>query len=297
MKKVKSCICAAIMLFLILTSFEHIQSAFYCDVRAGGGCGSNDLSGERMNIYFEVNKNGGESPRKTRIESNPSGAKCYLDGDNTGTASLTNRDLSPRSYGVILKMNDYYDWGETVYVAAREITNVYGSLDVVSNVDGSFVYLDYGYKGTTPLKIDNVPVGSHTIEISADKYYTYGETIAVEANKTTYVDAFLEEKPGSAYVESAPSGAEVFIDGCYIGTTPLKIFNLISGTYTLTLKHPGYLDETKYINVYPDETVAELVTMQEVFWRKWHFVPILVLIMLPISILILYLRQRLSSRA
>ena len=121
------------------------------------------------------------------------------------------------------------------------------------------------------MKINSVPVGNHTIEISADKYYDYYETVTIEANKSTYVDAFLEEKPGSIYVESSPSGAQVYVDGSYQGDTPLEIPNVKRGTYALTVTYSGYYDKVRYVEVYPDETTIETVYLQIVFWRTWYF--------------------------
>jgi len=136
------------------------------------------------------------------ITSNPSGAKCYLDGSYEGTTPLTITDISPGIHEIALKKGNYYDWEGSVNVSAGETLNIHatlemqvGSIHVDASAGGAYIYIDGDYKGTTPLHIDNIPVGSHTILVSVDKYYDYSETITVNANETVYVEAKLEEKP------------------------------------------------------------------------------------------------------
>jgi hypothetical protein len=219
------------------------------------------------------------------VTSNPSGVKCYLDGDYQGRTPLTIKEVSQGSHKITLKEDGYYEWEDSVHVDSGETSRVsatlqayMGSLYVDSNVDEAFVYVDGSYQGTVPVSID-VPAGSHEVEVSADKYYGYTETVTVKANETTYVDAPLEEKPGTIYVESDPSGAEVYLDGSYQGTTPEDI-SATSGTHELTLRYDRYYDEVRYINVYPGETTTEYISMRKVFWRSWYLgIPLAVIVL------------------
>lgn len=232
-------------------------------------------------IYY-----GGKPPGSIRVESTPSGANCYLDGTYKGSTPLTIAEISPGSYTITLRKDGYYDWEDSVYVQAGETSHVYatlkvkvGSLDVNANVSGASVYVDGDYKGATPLRIDNVPAGNHTIRISAEKYYDYVETVTVEANRVTTVEAALEKKPGSIYVESTPSGASVYLDESYKGKTPLTIPDVPEGTHRLTLTYPGYNDWATSVYVYADEVTTERVSMHKVFWRTGYFAAGVILIL------------------
>lgn len=54
---------------------------------------------------------------------------------------------------------------------------------------------------------------------------------------------------GSLLVRSTPSGASVSVDGAAKGVTPLALRDLPSGTRTITLTHPGYVAETRKVQI------------------------------------------------
>jgi hypothetical protein len=54
---------------------------------------------------------------------------------------------------------------------------------------------------------------------------------------------------GSISVSSSPSGASIYLDGSYKGTTPMAIKNVEKGSYTIALKYTGYQDWSQTISV------------------------------------------------
>jgi hypothetical protein len=54
---------------------------------------------------------------------------------------------------------------------------------------------------------------------------------------------------GSIYIESNPSAASAFVRSDYKGKTPLTVYNLSPGTYTLRVQKSGYDDWTDRIEV------------------------------------------------
>jgi hypothetical protein len=211
-----------------------------------------------------------------KVTSDPSGAKCYLDGKYKGTTPLTIGGISTGNHEIQVEKESYYDWKSSVNVSAGKTSSIHASLemmtgflDVKSNTKAD-VYIDGTYQGETPLQRE-VSVGSHQIKISANKYYDHIETVVVTVGQYTYVDAPLTEKPGSVSVESTPSNAEVYLDGKYQGRTPLTISEVKSGTYTLLLTNSGYYDWRTSVTVYPDETSSVDASMHRVFWKTWYF--------------------------
>jgi hypothetical protein len=55
-----------------------------------------------------------------RVESEPRGARIYLDGDNIGTTPDSIRRIVPGTHKVEVKMNGYKDWSKMVDVVAGE---------------------------------------------------------------------------------------------------------------------------------------------------------------------------------
>jgi hypothetical protein len=60
---------------------------------------------------------------------------------------------------------------------------------------------------------------------------------------------------GSISVSSSPSGASIYLDGSYKGTTPMTIKNVEAGSYTITLKYAGYQDWSQNIYVVAEQTI------------------------------------------
>jgi len=70
-------------------------------------------------------------------------------------------------------------------------------------------------------------------------------------------DETLAGDRGSIRIESEPPGAEVFVDGRFVGAAPTRAEGLLAGDHYVTLKLPGYAREVRRVNVSTDfeETV------------------------------------------
>lgn len=231
-----------------------------------------------------------------KVTSDPSGAKCYLDGRYKGTTPLTIRDVPAGEHEVKVKKESYYDWMSDVNVSDGKTSSIHASLEMMtgflevkSNTKAQ-VYIDGTYQGKTPLQCE-IPLGNHQIKVSADKYYDYIETVTITVGEHTHVNISLTEKPGSIFVESEPSKADVYLDGEYRGRTPLTIPEVQSGTYTLLLTSSGYYDWRTSVTVYPDETSSIDASMHRVFWKTWYFYLSIAIVFLCIG-LFLYRRKR-----
>ena len=63
-----------------------------------------------------------------------------------------------------------------------------------SDVPGASVFLDREYKGVTPLSVEGIAPGSHKINVSADGYDGYAETLDVAAGPNTVQVRFRDVK-------------------------------------------------------------------------------------------------------
>jgi len=61
---------------------------------------------------------------------------------------------------------------------------------------------------------------------------------------------------GTIDVSSSPSGASVYIDNTYVGTSPVSVEDLDVGSHKLILKKSGYSDYTKLVKVTEDDTTT-----------------------------------------
>lgn len=208
------------------------------------------------------------------VQSQPSGAQVYFNGDYRGLAPLTIRDVWPGTYTIGAEMDGYHKYSTPVTVASGSQSTVYctlspldtfGSLYVVSTPSGASIYLDTIYEGRTPMTITHLAAGKHSLELDLTGYYDWRSTVSVPSGGTNTVSATMQPMPSSTvgwvYVSSSPGGAEVTLDGRAVGQTPaagsLKLNNIAAGSHTVSLSLAGYAPYTEPVSVSPN-TVSEV---------------------------------------
>ena len=115
-------------------------------------------------------------------------------------------------------------------------------LTVRSDPPGAFVYLDTLLAGTTPLVVDSLE-GAVTLRLVGRASASWLAPVRVETltvEQDTIVEYRLRDR---YYLNTVPSGAEVFRGGSLAGITPLVFGDslLAEGT-RLALRKPGYQD-------------------------------------------------------
>lgn len=68
---------------------------------------------------------------------------------------------------------------------------------------------------------------------------------------------------GSANILSTPSGADAYLEGAYVGTTPKTIENMNPGVYNLTLKKQGYYDYITTFSIVAGTTTTVNAILEE----------------------------------
>jgi hypothetical protein len=65
---------------------------------------------------------------------------------------------------------------------------------------------------------------------------------------------------GVVYINSTPSGADVYIDNSYIGITPIEAEDIAQGNHILMLRMPGYDDWTEEISGGQESRVSAVMS-------------------------------------
>lgn len=115
---------------------------------------------------------------------------------------------------------------------------------------GAGVYINGEYKGLTPITIP-IKKGSHTLLIRKSGYKDYKTRVFLSSGEYKDISIELEEIGEKTYkkteveekciidISSSPSGAEVYIDGEFIGKTPI-MKEVLCGKYYIEVKKEGY---------------------------------------------------------
>jgi formylglycine-generating enzyme required for sulfatase activity len=184
--------------------------------------------------------------RSLTLETEPPQASVSLSGGlvvNLGDHYL----LRPGEYRAYVDAEGYL--GREVAFTVTEADNQRllvtlekepGHLAVTSEPAGSLVLLDDTSRGRTPVTLDSVSPGTHTLTLKHPRYFS--ETLEIDVagrDITQEVAVTLKPAWGTIRLSSNPGGARVTVDGKTLGTTPLAAPVLSSGE-TVTLTLPGH---------------------------------------------------------
>ncbi len=159
---------------------------------------------------------------------------------NFASSNLGEQDFAEGLSVIVrpLPQNDWVTDTVLVYVGGAEApaqTQQVGTITVTSDPVGARVLIDDLAVGTTPLRY-SVLSGTHRVRVEAEGYSTFETNLDVVAGETRGVQTTLQaEQPaqplGQAGFDSTPSGAEVYVDGQLVGTTPMTNVRLTAGEH------------------------------------------------------------------
>ncbi|MDK2950918.1 MAG: hypothetical protein PWQ77_583 [Kosmotogales bacterium] len=199
---------------------------------------------------------------KISVSSNPSGASIYVDGIYVGNAPVTT-SIDTGNHYVVGYLNGQSK-SQMINVNSGQTANVFlqfsqqtATLNVNSNPSGADVYIDNQYKGQSPVSISLNP-GTYTLKLQKAGYETYNEQFNLSTTLTKNINLTPTVKNYDISFSSNPSGAKIYINNQYKGTTP-KSLTLEEGNYTARLSMNGYEDYTETINL--DRNISRNITL------------------------------------
>jgi serine/threonine protein kinase len=147
---------------------------------------------------------------------------------------------------------------------------------VRSSPSGAAVSVDGTPRGTTPLTLRDLALGTRTVLVTRAGFEPAERRITLTADRPSRsVDIRLvqaraarpaRETPtpvvASLLVESRPSGATVTIDGKPAGVTPLTVASIAPGTHTIQLELAGYRSLTHTVNLKQGERLRVAASLE-----------------------------------
>jgi serine/threonine-protein kinase len=125
-----------------------------------------------------------------------------------------------------------------------------GRLVIESQPSGAKVTMDGAEVGTTPLKLDGVEPGRHTLVVATDTA-SVRRNVRIEAGKLLTVDVPVYSGWVSVF---APISLQVAAGGRSLGSTETGKIMLPPGRHTLTLSNRDYgFSETRTVEIHPGE--------------------------------------------
>ena len=172
----------------------------------------------------------------------------------TDTAKSGTRTISVRVKYYEMDLLDINTFGPYYTEEEQDFTikNPYGKISVSTTPSNAEIYLDGEYLGTSPMTIPNVEQGKHTVLLKKDGYNEVSTSVSVTVDSESFLSKTLTQKTGSVSISTIPSNAEIYLDGEYLGTSPMTIPNVEQGKYTVLLKKDGYNEVITSVSVTAD---------------------------------------------
>ncbi len=238
------------------------------------------LTDSPYTIKIYPNKVGGTDTAYLSLKSYPPNATVYVDDKIIGLTSSSDPlqcKVLPGKHTIKFIKPGYAPSSKTVYLSPgqnlklSETLHGFGRLIINSTPAGALVYLDDQFLGTTPLTYPKAPSGQHLLTLTKQGYSKYQETISIKEYTVTSKNVTMGIE-GNIQISSDPMGASVYVDGVYMGDTPLKK-SIAAGEHTLKLSLDKYLDITQKFKVNVDSTTQIDLRLQPAAYLSLNSTP------------------------
>jgi len=190
-----------------------------------------------------------------------SGATVYVDGIKMGETPYKADKIKSGEYKVRVVKEMYYPEERTYVVRDGETTEAkmemrgnYANVTVETEA-GAEIYVDNEYKGTGSWT-GKLMGGEHLFEARKESHITATVNVKLTTGKEERV-VIPNPEPvyGTLDVATTPMGADIYVDGKMLGTTPEYITDILVGTRELRLEKQGYETVSKKITIIEKEVL------------------------------------------
>jgi len=203
-----------------------------------------------------------EAPKggSLRIVCQVPGAEVILDGEPRGQANSEIKGVSPGQHIVEVRAQGFAPQVIEVTVTAGEqrlarvelqqqMAQVQTArLRVVTPVPDAEVFIDGASVGKAPIDRDDLAPGKHFVVVQRRGYAEWKREVDLNPQQATILTVELSAS-GTLKVLSNVPGAQVFVDGQFLGKTPAVLNSIPVGDHLIEVKSPGYLDARQPVRI------------------------------------------------
>ncbi len=182
------------------------------------------------------------------INSKPSGATIYLDGQIKGQTPASFSELPSGTYTLRIEMDLYQLVETTILIEDGKINKQdyileprFGTLNITGTPVGAKVMINGKDAGALPLKNYKVSAGLVEIAVKEDMFHDKTLFQQVNIGDIHNLDVQLERHTGAIVVLTDPPGAAVGLNNMNYGDSPKILKDMPTGLYGLAITHPDYL--------------------------------------------------------
>ena len=208
------------------------------------------------------------------ISSEPNGADIYVDGKHCGMTNKVVTDLAEGSHTLKLEKQGYVTLTKTINITKGETLQLNETLQSISShktylivkadQQEALIYIDDEPINTGEAS-KSVNIGTtHTYKIECNLYHEESGTVMVNDRMT--IEKKLRPAFGYINVSTTPEqGAKVFVNGEYLGLSPIKSDKLKSGSHTVMVMKDMFKMTEKSFVVNDGQTTNATLNMSANF--------------------------------
>ncbi len=149
-------------------------------------------------------------------------------------------------FGVVVVVSMTLD----VDARRRRRRRITGTLVIESTTKGAKVFIDGDEVGSIPMEspIRLMP-GQHTVKVTKPGHTQYMETIRIRRGRRVRLEVDLLPIAGVVDLLTSPEGARVYLDGKFVGKTPLRGLEIKAGKHTVRIAHIGFYDAIRKFQI------------------------------------------------
>lgn len=156
------------------------------------------------------------------------GADIFVNGEKKGTTHLE-VELGEGIYDVEVQLAHHKPKSNQIEVVAKQPQTItlhpepiYGSMDIQSVPIGAKIVIDGKDYGETPITIENLLEGEHTVQLSKSDHASVVKQVYIKEGVTANLNETLPNGK-IVTIETGRNGDEIYIDGRKVGVSPLKV--------------------------------------------------------------------------
>lgn len=208
------------------------------------------------------------------ITSKPEGAEISYNNASLGQTPLLLTTLNPGTHRLTLSLPGFQSKNVDLTIEDRtpvklevDLMSASGTLNIETEPADSEVFINGISRGKTPLTIERIPEGSVNIDIKAAGYETHTRQVSLAAGEVQKVNLTMKPLPGTLLIVSIPSGARVYINDEFKGTTPFTLEKLSPATYRVRVERPGCEPNARDVVVEKSASITEEFRMTKITGR------------------------------
>lgn len=190
-----------------------------------------------------------------------SGASVELNGVEVGRTPMSDFELEPGDYELVVSADRYQPSLQQISVPGRSaksefgatLTPAWGEVSFATEPAGAEVLIDGQLLGSTPYSAE-ILQGQHEVTLKLSGHKAWQQRLDVVAGQSQALpQVALERADGLVFIRSQPSGANVTINGEFRGQTPVEVALGPGRTHEVSFFRSGFSPASRSLETRPDE--------------------------------------------